>query len=322
MADKQTIRFADPVPVNLSPSQVRVINPVLTTVALGYRNPEFIGDYLFPRVPVDIRGGQILQFGKEDFKAYNTRRSPGATTERISFGYLGDPFALVQDSIEVAVPREYQQDAERMPGIDLGSRAVRRSMNVILKQLEIDQAALATTAANYGSSNKVTLSGTSQWSNASSDPVGAVLAAKETIRTQIGAYPNVMALGPAPWVALRNNPVVKTRYQYTTPDAITEEMIAKLLELDRVVVGRAITAADDGTTSDIWGDNAVLAYVPQALTALEEPAFGYTYTYQGTPYAETPYWDPRAKSWVYGTTMDRVPVLTGITAGYLFINPS
>ena len=75
-----TVRFADPVPVNLSPSQVRIINPILSTVALGYRQPGLVGEVLFPRVPVDIRGGQILQFGKEDFKVYNLRRSPGATT--------------------------------------------------------------------------------------------------------------------------------------------------------------------------------------------------------------------------------------------------
>jgi hypothetical protein len=37
---------------------------------------------------------------------------------------------------------------------------------------------------------------------------------------------------------------------------------------------------------------------------------------------ETPYWDPKAKSWVYGTTMERAPQLTGITAGYLLQNPN
>jgi hypothetical protein len=315
------IGFADPTPVNLSPQQVRIINPILTQVALGYQNSEFIGDALFPRVPVDIRGGQVLQFGKEDFKVYNLKRSPGATTEEISFGYLGDPFALVQDAVNVKIPREYQQDAEVMPGIDLGARAVRKGMAVIYKSLEMDQAALALNPANYGA-NVVALSGTAQWSNPASDPVGQVLAYKETIRTQIGRYPNVMAFGPAPWLAFRNNPVVKTRYQFTTPDAITEEMIAKLLELEKVVVGKAVTSDDNGNMSDIWGDNAVLAYVPQQLAAVEEPSFGYTYTYQGTPYAEAPWWDNSKKSWVYGVTMDRLPVVTGIASGYLVQNPS
>ena len=88
----------------------------------------------------------------------------------MNFGYLGDPFALVQDSVEMPVPREYQQDAERMPGIDLGARAVRRSMNIILKSLEVDQAAIATNPANYAGGDQSTLSGTSQWSNAGFRP--------------------------------------------------------------------------------------------------------------------------------------------------------
>lgn len=315
------IGFADPTPVNLSPSQVRIINPILTQVALGYQNSEFIGDALFPRVPVDIRGGQVIQFGKEDFKTYNLKRAPGASTEEMSFGYLGDPFALVQDAINVKIPREYQQDAEVMPGIDLGARAVRKGMSIIGKSLEMDQATLALNPANYGA-NTVTLSGTAQWSNAASDPVGGILGYKETIRTQIGRYPNVLGCSASAWLALRNNPVVKQRYQYTTPDAITEDMIAKLLELEKVVVGKAVTSDDNGNMTDIWGDNAILAYVPQTLAAVEEPSFGYTYTYAGTPYAEAPWWDNSKKSWIYGITMDRLPVVTGIASGYLIVNPS
>jgi hypothetical protein len=321
-AEVPLIGFADPTPLSLSPSQVRVINPILTQVALGYTNSEFVGGALFPKVPINIRGGQVLQFGFEDFKTYNLKRAPGGTTEEISFGYFGDPFALLQDAVDVKVPREYQQDAAVMPGIDIGARAVRKGMAVIYKSLEIDQAALALATANYPAGNQVALSGTAQWSNASSDPVGGVLGYKETVRTQIGRYPNVLLNSASAWLSLRNNPVVKQRYQYTTPDAITEQMIAKLLELDKVVVGKAVTATDAAVMSDIWGDNAVLAYVPQQLSAMEEPSYGYTYTYEGTPYVEQPYWDAKRKAWIYGVVMDRLPVVTGIASGYLIQNPS
>jgi hypothetical protein len=321
-AEVPLIGFADPTPFSMSPQQIRVINPILTTVALGYTNSEFVGGALFPRVPVDIRGGQVLQFGLEDFKTYNLKRAPGGTTEEISFGYFGDPFALFQDAIDVKMPREFQQDAEVMPGIDLGARAVRKGMNVIYKSLEVDQAALALNTANYPAGNQIVLSGTSQWSNANSDPVGQVLTYKETIRTQIGRYPNTGLFSATGWMAFRNNPTVKQRYQFTTPDAITEQMIARLLELEKVVVGRGVTATDAAVMSDIWGDNAVFAFVPQQLSAIEEPSYGYTYTYRGTPYAETPYWDAKRKSWIYGVTMDRLPVVTGIASGFLVQNPN
>ena len=43
----------------LSPSQARVIDPVLSTIAQGYQNSEMIAQALFPTVPVGLRGDQI-----------------------------------------------------------------------------------------------------------------------------------------------------------------------------------------------------------------------------------------------------------------------
>ena len=36
---------------------------------------------------------------------------------------------------------------------------------------------------------------------------------------------------------------------------------------------------------------------------------------------ETPYWDANSKSWVYGVSYERAPVLSGIASGYLIVNP-
>lgn len=82
-------------------------------------------------------------------------------------------------------------------------------------------------------------------------------------------------------------------------------------------------ALDDDTFSDIWGNAAVLAYVPsEAEAAMPIPSYGYTYTMEGHPMVEQPYWDNGSKSWIYGTTMERAPVLTGMLAGYLIQTPN
>ena len=44
----------------LTPAQARVVDPVLSNVAQGYRNAELVGDALFPFVPVLQRGGKIV----------------------------------------------------------------------------------------------------------------------------------------------------------------------------------------------------------------------------------------------------------------------
>jgi hypothetical protein len=312
----------DNVPANMSPSQVRVIDPILTTVAIGYRNPQFVGGVLFPRVPVEISGGQVLEFGKEDFLKYNIRRAPGSDTKRISFGYLGKPFALLQDALDVPIPREFQRDASVMPGIDLGTRATQKGMRVVTKSLEEEQAAIALNAANYDANHKVALAGADKWSDPASLPGPQLDDYREAVRASTGEYPNVMVVGATAFKALRNNPSVIDRFKYTSKESITAAMLAALYELDVVAVARSITSDDAGVFSDIWGNNAVLAYVPQQLTGIEEPSYGYTYTMVGHPLVEQPYWDPKAKSWVYGVAMERAPVLTGITAGFLIQNPA
>ena len=302
----------------LANSAVRVINPILTTYVQGYRNGSLIGDALFPRVPVEISGGQILEFGKEAFKLYSTNRAPGGSTKRISFGYLGKPFALKSKSLEAVVPREHLRDASVVPGIDLAQRANRLVMNALLLELEYDQATLATTAANYDASHKITLAGVTKWSDAAADPIAQVETAAEAIRTSTGIRPNTLVLSAQAASAARTNTKIRQQFQYTNADSITNDMLARAFNIKTLAIGDAVTSDDAGVVSDVWGNNAVLAYVPESASGLEEPSFGYTYTMNGHPLVEEPYYDNNAKSWIYGVSFERAPVLSGITSGYLF----
>lgn len=308
--------------MTMNASQVRVIDPILSNVVQGYKHPEHVGIYLFPRIPVQISGGQVIEFGKESFRLYNARRAPGAATKRIDIGYLGKPFALVQDSLEGKVPREHLRDAARVPGIDLGTRATNVVMSSLSLTLENDQAQLATTAANYDANHKLALAGATQWSDPASTPIEDIETAKEAVRASVGVYPNTLVLSPKAYKALKTHPDIVERFKYSSKESITPEMLANLLDIERVVVGKAVTADADGNMTDVWGNNAVLAYVPVTASSMEEPSYGYTYAMEGNPLVEPAYYDNNAKSWIYPVTYERVPVLTGITAGYLFTNVS
>lgn len=306
----------------LSNQGARIIDPILSNVAQGYRNAEFVGNVLFPRVPVFASGGQIIEFGKEAFFNYNLRRTPGGATKRIQFGYLGKPFALLQDSVEIPVPREHMRDATAVPGIDLGTRAVSLAMKVALKSLEVDQAALATNAANYDAAHKLALAGVTKWSAATGTPTNDINTAREAIRASVGIYPNTVLLSAVAFNAAINNPNVVSRFQYTSTDVITEDMLAKLWNVEKVVVGKAISMTDVGVASDIWGNNVILAYTNLGSQNAEEPSFGYTYTMEGNPLVEQAYWDAATKSWIYPVNFERVPVLSGITSAFLIQNPA
>lgn len=305
----------------LSPSQARVIDPILSTVAQGYKNAELIGSALFPYVPVGQRGGKIITFGKEDFMLYATGRSPGAATKRVQFGYSGSSYALESHSLEGLVPQELMQEAEAVPGINLATTAIAKVQAIIALRLEKAQADLATNAANYAAANKTSLSGTSRWSDLTtgvSDPVNDIEVAKDAVRQQIGREPDTVTLGASVLVKLRQHPKIIDRIKYTGRDVPTLELLASLFGVQRVLVGKAVTATDAGVFSDVWGKSVVVAYTAMGTLADQgQPTYGYTYRLGGYPMVEQPYLDRNTKSWVYPVTDEVAPVIAGASAGYL-----
>ncbi|GMU44162.1 MAG: major capsid protein [Xanthomonadales bacterium] len=302
----------------MTPAAARVIDPVLTEIARGYKNNQMVASALFPVVPVGQRGGKVISFGRESFKLYNTGRAPGGNVARITSAHSADSYALEEHAIAEQVPIELMEDAAAVPGIDLGRNAVARGQDVIALRLEKQAADLATTAATYDSANKATLAGATQWSHASSNPITAIEAAKEVIRGKIGRRPNTLVVGGAVFAALKTNPAVIARMVYTSREIATAEILAQLFGLDRVVVGDAVY--DDGTSLvDVWGKFAILAYTETAgLADAGRPSYGYTYQLRNYPVVEQPYYDPNTRSWVYPIADSVKPVIAGADAGFLW----
>lgn len=311
----------------MTPAQARVINPVLTNIAQGYQNNEFVGSLLFPQVSVGTRAGNIITFGKEDFMEYSgLARAPGSATKRVQFGYAGSAFALVDYSLEGALPIEVLQEGlanDKGFSIDGASMAIRKTQDIMALRLEIAQANAATTLSNYGTDNRITLSGTSQWSDfgTTSDPIKVVEDAKDAIRAKTGKRPNVMVIGAAVLKALRQHPKIIDRVKYTGRDVPTLDLLANLFGVARVAVGEAIKASDAGVFSDVWGKHAVLAYTELSpLASMGTPTFGYTYNLGGYPVAEEPYYDRNTKTWYFPVTRAEAPVIAGADAGYFIQN--
>lgn len=302
----------------MNTSQARVIDPVLTEIARGYKNGMMAGSVLFPTVPVGQRGGKVIEFGQESFKLYSTGRAPGGNVARITSEYSAASYALEDHAIEEQVPIELMEDANAVPGIDLGRNAVLRGQDIIALRLEKAQADLACNAATYGSDNKDTLAGSSQWSHADSDPIAAIEAAKEVIRSKIGRRPTTLLLGGAVFAALKTNPSIIDRLKYTSREVATAELLAQLFGLQRVAVGDAVY--HNGTSLvDVWGTFAILAYTETSGVAdAGRPSYGYTYQLRNYPVVEAPYYDRSTRSWVYQVADSVKPVIADADAGFLW----
>jgi hypothetical protein len=305
-----------------TPQQVRVIDPILTTVAQGYKQQDLVGSNLFPAVPVRQSGGQVIEFGKEAFRLAATARAPGSAVKNVQFGHLGKPFALENHALSGLLPVEHQRDAMVTPGIDLARRALNNTMAILLLTLEVQQAGLATNASNYDVDHKVTLAGTDKWSDPAGTPIEDIDTGREAVRASTGRYPNVVLFSAVAWKAFRNNPSVIERIKHVQRGVITTEIAAMLLDVDRVVVGKAVSANAAGDFADVWGNHVVLAYTAIGSLGAEEPSYGYTYTMEGHPAAEEPWYDRSHKAWQFPVGYERAPVLSGIDAGYLIVNPN
>ncbi len=303
----------------MTPAQARVVDVPLSTVAQGYHNASLVYPMLFPVVQVAQRGGKIIQFGKEAFRVYNTGRSPGQNTKRIQIGYDGAPFALESHSLEGVLPSEIQEEAQNAtPGIQLASGTVTTVQDIIQLRTENAAAGLATNLANYPAANKVTLAGSSKWSDPSSMPTKDIEAGKEVIRGQIGRRPDTAIISAKAFSALNSNPSILDRIKYTGRDSVTTDILAALWNLRQVAIADAIFELPDGTLADVWGSDVVLAYTAAGSVADRgRPTFGYTYRLNGYPIVEQPYYDRPSKSWIYPVTDELQPVIAGSGAGYL-----
>lgn len=302
--------------------KLRVVDPVLTNLAIGYTNAQFVGSVLMPFVGLDKEGGKIPLFGKEHFKLYNTERALRAKSNRVNPEDIGS-VDVAMDEHDLEYPIDYREDAES--AFPLQARATNTVTEGIRLRHEKMVADIAQNPANYPAGNKLALSGSSCFDVANSDPEGVVSDAKAAVRSKIVKEPNTMVLGYDTWRLLKKHPQLKAILSDTRPRLVQLADLREIFEIENIVVGKAVMANDAGVTSDIWGDTMVLAYVPSNgadSSGVErspyEPSFGYTLRKKGSPVVDTRTEDGKIEL-VRNTDIFR-PYLLGAEAGYLVNN--
>lgn len=302
----------------MNASQVRVVDPILSNHARGYVNADFIGRFLFPTVTMPARAAKRIEFDRSSFRRRKTRRAPGARIAQLEFGYEGKPVQLHQEALRASVPLEFVDEAAEVPGIDLQRIAVDVVLAVIALEKEIQQADVARNAANYAATNKLALAGADKWTNAASDPKAVVGDAVEVIRARTGKRPNTLALGAVVRKALKNHPKIMEHFKYTTSATVTDAMLQEYLDIPLVVSGDAIYDQSDTTTVDVWGGDAILAYVPpEGQRAMPLPSYGYTYQLAAHPFVTPSAWDKDTRSWDSDVLDEFSAELVGADAGFL-----
>lgn len=307
-------------------------NPILSSLLLGMGQGTFVAEKLFPRLPQALTSVALAQLGDERLKRYNLRRAPGASTKRVEIRYEGKVYSVDQYSVEVPMPRELLREADESRKLNVGNYleisriAMTTANDILLLDYELEVAAIASAPGSYAAGHVMALAGGTKWSAATGSPVTDIKAASNVIRKKIGKRPNKLTLSADAKLALETNAEVRSYLPSTQMGAATMEQLKTILDVAEIVVGDAVWVDAAGVGQDVWGNNAVLAYVPRigsngADISLAEPGFGFTNVLEGHPFAETPYYEPGSKSWIYGATYERRPNVAYNTAAFLFQNP-
>lgn len=260
------------------------IDPVLTGIALAYRNAALIAELVLP--PTDPMMKQEFTFKKwtleEGFTVPETEVGRKSTPNEVEFTGVEVNDKVVDNGLDDLIPFDDMQNAR--DSLDPLGRAVVGLTDLIALRREKRTADLVFLAATYDTNLKVQLSGTGQWSDfANSDPIADIQAAIDgPIMT-----PNIGVFGRQSWSVLIRHPEMLKAVNRTAGDTgiARREDVQALFELDEILVGSArLNTAKKGQTPSyarVWGKHAAFLHRDPLATdpMANRVTFGWTAQY-------------------------------------------
>lgn len=258
------------------------IDPHLTGLAIAYRNQRLIADEVFRRTPV---GKQEFRYNVhaigEGFSIPDTKVGRKSSPNQVEFAVTETAGFCVDYGLDDIIPSADIANADsRYNPVD---HATVRLAELVALDRERRAATLAFDAAQYAAANKVTLSGTSQWSDyTNSNPVTAILGAMDGLLVR----PNRIVMGREVYTKMRQHPKVVEAVKSTgaggvnASGVVASVAIAELLEVEQVLVGEAfLNSAAKGQTptfARVWGKHCLMFYAEATATPRSGVTYGFT----------------------------------------------
>lgn len=302
---------------------LRIVDPVLTSIAQGFENSSYIAEKLFPTVKVSKLKGKIPVFGKDAFVIRATERAIRASSNRI----MPSDFEMItfntqERDIETAI--DYLEEEESPDYFRYEQRVTKNLVDILKLGKEKEAADLAQNENNYSVDMYDTLTSDTAFSNYESitNPLDILKDAMNTVRNKISRYPNTMVIGISAFDKLMNHPMLTELVKYSGLAKLNKNILEQILNIDEIHVGTAVYSADGEVFSDVWADNVILAYVDKTTKQKRSeynPSFGYTLQRDGKPEIDT-YYENGGKLKVIRNTDNYGVFITSGDAAYLIKN--
>jgi len=263
----------------------------LTNLSIAYfqNDLDFIADKVFPPVPVDKQFGMYYTYDKGDWLRTNAqRRAPRTESAGTGWNVGTDVYRAEVNAIHVDVSDQDRANADQ-PVFNLDRDATNLVARDIMLRRELDWTSAYFGTGKWTSTDQTGAASVAanqfiQWNRTSSTPIEDIEAQRIKMSRTTGFKPNVLVLGPEVYSAFKNNSEFIERIKYSQKAILTPDLIAALLDMERVLVPMAVeNAAAEGVADNIgfiYGKAALLAYAASA-PGLMQPSAGYVFEWTG-----------------------------------------
>ena len=313
------------------------VNSLLTSTSIAHMNAEdhYIADRLFPFVPSDKQSDLYAIFQRGDFfqgsesaeHMTNLLRAPGTRAAVAGYDITTASFRCDNFAIGVEIPDELRGNADEVFQLDSEASLLATQIQLIRRERAWALDFMKTSV--WGTD----VTGTTdfvKWSDyGGSDPLTDLENGLDAVEGETGERPNKLAMGAIVWRRLKHHPDFVDRIKGGAtagqPAKVMTSLLANLLEIDEVLIGRAsYRSSNEGITlalARIFDDDAVLLNVhpnPGRMT----PTAGISFFWRpltggGIQFARKYRQDPEKKDVIeVHSYMDHV--VTETESGYFF----
>lgn len=259
----------------------------LEKISISYLPGEFVADKLVPSVPVKRESDVYYVYSNDTMILEETLRSPGTKANRATYTMSTSSYSLEEHALSEIVPNRDKDNADKPINLEIDMTEILTRKILIRREREASTA--LQTSGNYNNSNSLT--STMAWTanTTVSNPITQIESATAKIIASSGYSPNRLVIDNNTFSGAKVHTSIVDRVKYTSADSITENMLAKLFDIEQVLVARAVyESAEEGLTSSlgaIWTNTAVLAYYEKA-PGLKKPSAAYQFMKkrEGAPY--------------------------------------
>ena len=262
----------------------------LTDVSVAYvqSSTKFVADRVFPRISVQKQSDKIATYSQADFlRDEMEKRAPGDKAVQIGYrpgstSYTCDEWAAVH-----AIDDQTRANADAPYSLEDDAAVFLTQKQLIKRDREWVTNFFSTGDFWTGSSDGNDIVGNTdfvQWSNAASVPIEDIQNKQVLIESKTGYLPNKLVCNRQVWMDLKAHPDIVDRVKHVSKDAVTTDIVARLMGIDEVIVAAAVrNTAGEGLANSgayIASDEALLVYAPPA-PSLMTPSGGYTFVWSG-----------------------------------------